>query len=364
MKDFRKMYEKIRRLYEKEYDIHFCRTDEIDRVVTFIDTYWQKGHIFTKSRELLDWQHYDKKNNRYNFVVAVHKSTHEIHALVGFIMSSIYDESIETPMRWGAIWKIREDVGAKGLGLVLKGFFEKYAYAPYVGGIGLSHYSKEINEKLGEEVGQLKLFYMLNAKMKKYSLVGNYENVSFPEAQPVRDSGFHMIGKKEFRENDKGYLKCIPPYKSRGYYVGRYFEHPIYQYYFTEILNGKKEAVACFVWRFCCAEGKRCIVIVDYMGTGAELSGHYDDFQQLLIEHEAEYISFFNLGIPEQYFKEAGFKDREDSNIIIPVYYEPFLKKNVTLDYHYYADEDGKDGKMIFKGDADQDRPNRIEVEM
>ena len=363
MKDFMKMYEKVSYLYEKEYDIHFCRADEIDRVVEFIDTYWQEGHIFTKSRELLDWQHYDKMNGRYNFVIAVHRKTDKIHALVGFILSSLYDEKISTPIRWGVIWKIREDVGAKGLGLILKGFFEKYAYAPYVGGIGLSHYSKTIDEKLGEEIGQLKLFYMLNAKKKEYSLVEGYENVVFLQPENLTAAGFRIVEKEEFIENDKEYFRFIPPFKSPKYYVGRYFEHPIYKYHFTEILNGEKKAAACFVWRSCEWQNKSCIFIVDYLGTGDELSGHYDDFQQLLAEEEAEYISFYNVGINKQCFKNAGFKDRDESDIILPLYYEPFLKQNIALDYHYWAEENSKNGKIMFKGDADQDRPSKLVLE-
>ena len=49
--------ENIKRL-EQDYDIHFCKRDEIDDTVRFIDEYWRKDHIFVRSRALLDWQHY------------------------------------------------------------------------------------------------------------------------------------------------------------------------------------------------------------------------------------------------------------------------------------------------------------------
>ena len=50
----------------KNYDIHFCRIDEVDQLVLFIDTYWKKNHIFVLARELLDWQHYNRREKRYN----------------------------------------------------------------------------------------------------------------------------------------------------------------------------------------------------------------------------------------------------------------------------------------------------------
>ena len=66
-------FEKVYKIYEKRYDIRFCDISEYDKIVNFINNYWQKGHIFTKSKELLDWQHLDKWNNRYNFVIASDK---------------------------------------------------------------------------------------------------------------------------------------------------------------------------------------------------------------------------------------------------------------------------------------------------
>lgn len=354
-------YEKVRYLYEKNYEIRFCRTDEVECLIEFIDRYWQKNHIFTKCRELLDWQHYDRVRDRYNFVLAIERQTQEIHGVIGFIMSSIYDEKIETPIRWGAIWKVREDVGTKGLGIALKYFLEKNVPAPYVGGVGLSRFSKEINEKLEEEVGRLELYYMLNSYKKEYFLVGNYEQISFekPGADRKEKKGFVNVSREEFQDGDKVYFSQIPSYKSPEYYVRRYFEHPIYRYHFTEIW-GEDSPGACFIWRFCEHEGYRCIVIVDFLGKAEAMAGHYDNFQKLLKETGAEYISFYNIGLEEQCFYQGGFKKRSDSDIIIPVYYEPFLKQNVELDYHYIAKPGTAEEKLIFKGDADQDRPNQL----
>ena len=131
-------YLKIKHIYEKNYDVHICRKEEIEEVILFINEYWQKDHILTKSRELLNWQHYDKKNERYNFVIAKSRKNNEIHGLIGFIISNIYDEDIISPIRWGAIWKIREDVAPKGLGLYLKGYMEMEIPVEYIGGVGLS----------------------------------------------------------------------------------------------------------------------------------------------------------------------------------------------------------------------------------
>ncbi|MFD1178852.1 hypothetical protein ACFQ3W_21475 [Paenibacillus puldeungensis] len=352
-------YDAVRHLYEKSYEFRFCKINEIDKVEKFIDNYWQKGHIFTKSKELLDWQHLDVENERYNFVLAIHKKTGEIHALVGFIMSNLYDREIAKPIRWGAIWKIREDVGAKGLGIAVKWFFEQNASAPYIGGVGLSNDSKRINKKLGEKIGVLNHFYILNANRTHYKLIENCENVFFPQVSSRQSKYFAEVLKDKF-ERFEDYYQWIPPFKSPKYYVNRYFNHPIYEYHFTEIRTVDEGGIACFVWRKAEHEGNSCIFIVDYIGNGKEMLGCYGEFQQLLISNNAEYISFYNYGFKEEYFYNAGFRNVKDSNIIVPMYFEPFVKKNVELDYHYYANDNEDNCEILFKGDADQDRPNQI----
>lgn len=347
-------------MYEKSYEFRFCRLNEIERVEKFIDEYWQKNHIFTKSRSLLDWQHLDLQNERYNFVLAIHKETDEIHALIGFIMSGLYDERIDHPIRWGAIWKIREDVGVKGLGIAVKWFFEQNAPASYIGGIGLSNDSKRINQKLGEKTGQLNHFYLLNDQMTEYELVGDYKNLD--RARPVsfdRNPVYLTeISENEFRFAGP-YTDAIPPFKSLDYYVNRYFRHPVYSYRFTEIRTGEQDRIACLIWRKAEHEGASCIFIVDYIGDGTEMAGCYSEFQKMMSLNDAEYISFYNYGFDENLFYAGGFRNVKDSEVIIPLYFEPFVKKNVVLDYHYYADG-GPDCELFFKGDADQDRPNRL----
>ena len=113
------------------------------------------------------------------------------------------------------------------------------------------------------------------------------------------------------------------------------------------------------IWRKCEANGKSAIVIVDYIGQGCELVGLYDEFQSLLRNNYAEYISFYEYGLDDQALSLAGFLNQEDCESVIPLYFEPFIRKNVDLDYHFYTERQ-TDRVVIYKGDADQDRPNQI----
>ena len=45
-------------------------------------------------------------------------------------------------------------------------------------------------------------------------------------------------------------------------------------------------------------------------------------------------------------------------NLVVPDYYEPFIRKNINLMYGYMCKYNKKNKVRILKGDGDQDRPN------
>lgn len=356
MQDLIELFHRTESVYGKYYDVHICSPKEIDEVLSFIDKYWQKGHILTKSKELLDWQHFDKGNDRYNFVLAKHKQTGEIHGLIGFITSNIFDESIKTPIRWGAIWKVRNDVAIKGLGVYLKGYMEENVPSKYIGGVGLSNDSREIDTKLGERVGKLNQYYIVNPKMDTYSLVKNVKPVLF-NPKSISGCGFTEINEKRFVEESMLFKEKIMPYKSVIYYVNRYFRHPIYKYKCALINNCYYENNEVFVYRVCNALGKRYIFIVDYIGNGEALRGAYNEFCQLLMRENAECICFPCEGIDDKLLMDGGFRRRDDTDVVLPIYFEPFVCQNIELDYHFWPNDQEC---VLVKGDADQDRPNML----
>ena len=350
-----KLYGLLKPTFDKIYSIHLCSIDELEKLLSFIDEYWQKGHILTKSKELLNWQHFDRNNQCYNFVIATN-NTGEIHGILGFILSSIYDNDIVTPIRWGAIWKIREDVAIKGLGVMLKGFLEQRVPVDYIGGVGLSKYSKTIDEKLGEKMGRLSQYYIANPNIKEYNLIS--APLFQANIQNKNNKQMEYILEKDFFEYATKLEDKIMPYKSIKYYINRYYRHPIYKYEGIGIFEND-EVIAILIIRKASYKENSCIFVVDYIGDGSELSGCYGLFLDLLQTYSAEYICFPCYGIRDSYMREAGFSLREDSLMILPIYYEPFERKNVELDFHFWTNSDFS-GEIIVKGDSDQDRPNRV----
>lgn len=354
-----KIFSTIWTRYEKQYEFRFCKEREWMRLIQFIDCFWSKNHVLSQSKELLDWQYLDRENHRYNFVLAIHRDTDEIHGILGFIPTNLFDSEIEHPMRWGAVWKIRDDAASKGLGLALKFYLYQNAPAPYSGGIGLSRFSREINKKMGEEVGIMEHFYMIHPRMEHFVLAKQITS-SDRTSCGVSDDTIHFQEclKAEFIHHSEDYLNHLLPYKSKMYYVKRFFEHPFYKYLCIKTVDNQQKSHAAFFLRICEHRGAKCIMIVDFLGDESALIGTESCFQKLLSDYQGEYISFYEYGLNSQALLQAGFKNRKESDIILPLYYEPFEPKNVDIDFHYYNDESAEKKLYFFKGDADQDRPN------
>ena len=103
--------------------------------------------------------------------------------------------------------------------------------------------------------------------------------------------------------------------------------------------------------------GSSCIFFVDYLGAGHVLQKSHVALTEIMKNNSAEYILFLCYGIDEKYLLKAGFNNRRRSGDIVPVYYEPFLQKNIDI---LCASRSNTITWASFKGDADQDRPNVI----
>ena len=87
------------------YEIRFCALEEYELLIHFIKEYWNENHIFVKSKQALDFQHLDKKNKRYNFIIAYNTTSKEFDAILGFILLSQYTNDTKDKNLWLSIWK-------------------------------------------------------------------------------------------------------------------------------------------------------------------------------------------------------------------------------------------------------------------
>ena len=328
---------------------------EVDKLVSFIDNHWKKGHALVKSRELLDFQHLNKEDGTYNFIVAENNITKEYDALVGFIPTSQYDCKLEeNGDYWGAIWKCREDVSNDEINnaafYIWKRIFKQPFFHSYAA-IGISQIAKRIYEVSRIPVAVLSHYYIVNECLAKFEIGSNLHrgNTSFSSKKSyIREIDMESIG-------DKDITGIYKPLKTVDYLKNRYKYHPIYHYEFWGVYS--ETLTAIFVIRKVNV-GNSCILrVIDVLGDLSLCGNIFEDVQIKLARNRAEYLDFMNHGISPNVFHNMGFRklDLEQDDTILPNYFEPFEKRNVAIEIAYKSHDDCY---VAFKGDSDQDRPN------
>ncbi len=306
----------------------------------------------------MDWQHYDAKTRSYNFLIARHRSG-EIHAILGFIPTSQFDPALEPEKQvWLAIWKVRDDVKAPGLGLNLMLTFLRTQQPKLVASVGISKLVIPIYRALRFTMGTLPQYYLRNPRMKKFQLLSG----AVPASVRGGRSGRLALKRVGLSELDVlapafGSRSQAAPKKTLTYYRRRYAEHPIYKYDFLA-WQGAKTPGGFVVVRRSTHEGAAALRIVDFHGAPADFGELGAAFADLLVETNSEFVDFLTLGAAADHLEAAGFKRRSvGDKVVVPNYFEPFRAENIDIDFAYKIA--GAGGAFnIVKGDADQDRPN------
>jgi Leucine-rich repeat (LRR) protein len=335
------------------YTIRHCNKEELPLLQEFIDKYWIKDHVFVKSKDLIDFQHFNTKLSIYNFFIAVNSVTQTIDGLIGYIPTSQYDaELYDNGDYWGAIWKIRTDIENEEIRMLGLFLLENIIYKKDLktfGAIGLSNIALRIYKIYRKvfKTGILNQYYILREQDIPYTIAQAPINLKRTKISTSRH-----IRKIDLNDN----ISIEPfyrPYKSITFFINRYKRHPIYKYEFWLVSNK-----CIFVTRKLTVNNQNIIRIIDCLGNLCDLSDLYLDFQFLLQSENAEYIDFVNYGVHETIFENMGFQKLDLSGqIIIPNYFEPYIQKNIEI---AFACKAPYDDYIIFKGDSDQDRPNML----
>lgn len=331
-------------------------SNELEKLQEFLNVHWKKGHTLAISKKLMDFQHYNREDDSYNFKVAENSETKEYDAIVGYIPIAQYDKNLaENGDYWGAIWKIREDVtnseiNAAGF-FLWKSLFKLPNFQSYAA-VGISEIAKQIYVASRMTISHLSHYYMLNNETKEFKVAANV--TSELKTAVLNEGKLATVKWIDINSINEGEVTPVyRPMKSLQYFKHRYENHPFYKYEFLGIFIGNvlKSILAV---RQINVENSAILRVVDVLG---ELCGNcYVSMQNILHERNAEYIDFLNYGIEEDVFHTLGFRNLDfDGDLIIPNYMEPFTKCNVKINLVYKAKYDGY---VAFKGDSDQDRPN------
>lgn len=330
--------------------------EDYNKIINFLVTNWNENHILVKSKELLDFQHYDKVNNVYNFVVAENKETGAYDGLFGYIPLAHFDPDLaQYGDYWGAIWKRNEKTeGTEMIGVAL---FLQLRHLPdlkTINGLGLSGDALRWYAAMRWPVLYMHQYYILNRYCSDFKIAAGVKKEHFFDCSQIRDRSWRLC-RVSFEDIANDIIPSIyRPFKSLKFIENRYFRHPFFKYDYLGLYK-QNDIKALLVTRTIEVNNSKVLRIVDVLG---ELGGYvYPDMQRILSKEGCEYVDFLNEGIEPQVFCNMGFSDLDyEGELVLPNYFEPFEQRNIRL----AAVHTPKFECVTFKADADQDRPNSL----
>lgn len=336
-----------------DLNISFAKENDIDDIMSFIDSEWKKEHILARDESFFRYEHQNK--DQINFVISRNQNK-DIIAVLGFIPSAIDEVSDVSTV----IWKVSKKAQNPVLGIQLLKYLQNSKGIRTVLSVGINEKTIGIYKYLGMYTDSLKQYVIVNKNIKKFNIakIDSCINSTINNQALNTEYAIKLINEeKELLNFNFEINKHNIPFKNKKYFIKRYLQHQIYQYdVYGIFINGIPEVL--FVTRIQYFNDSKVLRIVDYIGEQKYLD-HLGSFMTKLLETEHfEYADFYCFGFEHDTLCNAGFQsvDPKSDELIIPNYFAPFTQKNVTI--HFFADTKQIDLLKICKADGDQDRPN------
>ena len=327
---------------------------DISRVMSFIKGYWRNDHILGTDLDFFLYEHGDDK--KINFIICEDRKDNDIVGIHGFIPYGNLDTRQKHVC--GVMTMVKKNTVVPMLGVeLIKRFANITNYKTYCG-IGTNpNTMTPIAEKIfGRFIGKMSHYYQLNENMGNFRIAKITDRKN--KNNKIENNNFvKLIELNNFKELDNSFdlniVHKFLPYKEGWYIEKRYYNHPVYKYRVWGVqLDGV--VVSLLFGREITYNNSYIMRFVDYIGEIDDLWLAGEGIKKIINNGNYEYADFLLHGVPEKIMNKCGFvkKEEHDRNII-PTYFEPFVNENVDIWYELSHND-----LVIFKGDADADRPN------
>lgn len=326
--------------------IRRAKFEDIPNIMQFMDEHWKPGNILAKNKNFFEWQFIDR--NKVNMFIGVDHASNKIYGMIGAV---VYNKSTNPDVS-GCTWQVIKSSNPR-LGLDLHAYMLEQLNVRYCFGLGLSDKTVKINEISGTKVAAMDHYYRL-ADKDSYK-IATVKRKIIPK---VKESGYRLkpiLSVEEMRQ-------IIPEEElakrllSKDYsYIGkRYFQHPVFHYDIWKTVSPDGTSHSVLITRDEMAEGGKVCKIIDHYGNMEDLGKITVALDDLMKERDYEFVDVYSYGIPVEIYEKGGFcRCDEDCKNIIPNYFHPFVRKNISLRLLDVQLE----GFKMFRGDGDQDRP-------
>lgn len=339
--------------YDEFYVFRQAEINDTDRLMRFIRGHWRLNHILGNDRGFFLYEHGDE--NKLNFIICEDKENGELVGMHGFIP---YSSDKELRHVCGVMTMVKKDAAIPLLGVeLIKRFIDIVQYKTYCGiGTNPKTMVPLVKRLFHRHVGKMEHYYLLNELVDEFKVAKIVSRKAVCEDSGEGDQA-ELIEFKNFEVLRRRFALNKPyrflPYKEDWYIKKRYFNHPIYHYRIWGIaVDGQVRAL--LFGRHVEQANTKVLRFVDFIGNIEDLGLVGKGIKAIVAGDGYEYADFLLHGVPEKIMNKAGFvhKIQEEGNVI-PNYFEPFVQSNVDI----WFETSHKD-MIIFKADADADRPN------
>jgi len=325
-----------------------AKKDNVDEIMEFFYQYWSKTHILSTDKNFFEYE-FGNEGGQINFLLARNKNSGELLGIYGFYPYNLKMDSGLLDVAGGPS-KVRPSCNIPFLGLEMYKRLPQLLGARTVIGVGLNeNTSFQISSRLLKRyVGRMRHFYRLN-NSGSYSVARINNEILLTINEPTQCELEEVTSINELLENLNvdSFTERVP-FKDKGYIEKRYFNHPIYKYRIYVL-----KSHMALVTREIKVKGVTILRIVDVLGNLEFLKYVGKFLDRLLYENKYEYIDFVETGLSDDSLTRMGFVENIGDINIIPNYFEPFIQSNVDIFF-----DSTNPSAVIFKADADQDRPN------
>ena len=338
----------------RNYTISQASNDEQIKIMAFIEKYWKSNHILARDKKFFQYEFLGQ--GKLNFFLAKTLDSNKILAIQGFIPYGTYPNCHIC----GVISMVHPDSRIPMLGVeVMKKMLEFTKPSSYCGiGTNPKTMIPLVRRFFGRSTGIMDQFYILNSNINDYKIakiLDKPNHLASPKFNHCQKLEYKLIAKHEINDViNKTETDIRLPKKTCSYLIKRYFENPKYEYKCYKISISELKKTSLLFAREVACNNAKVLRIIDFIGE-IEILSYLSKWASLEMKiYNYEYIDLLSSGIDAMILKKSGFnKNRQSSGIIIPNYFEPFIRENIDI---YY--EKSEESLILFKGDADGDRPN------
>jgi hypothetical protein len=373
--------------------LRYATPDDYARISAFLDTYWAKGHVYTRLPRLFDWT-FGRRNlwdqDSYSFALAEDQS--ELVGILGAIPFVFNCLGRASRGIWFANYMVRQDYRRGSLALRLLNMFRRPPYTAVIAfGVNsaamplyqalraqiLSQIPRHFGVLPGAEERLVRLLCLLYPSWSTSRARTLAQALRLPdESGEIAPANSAVPAQWDDRDWPYWTARTVGAARNYDYLHWRYGNHPCFTYQIIAIPDGDRNGL--LIWRLEIMRRSmpHGLEDIDRIGRLVEFlpaSRHnahvlLTQFCRMLRKADALGADYYGYhGEVGHWLHELGFRmlrDNEDG-LAIPARFQPLDSKGSSILSAVFVPEDvpvcSTDLNCLWywtKSDADQDRPN------